>query len=182
MTKTNRTLPGDMPIEQEIKQMIRVNHAGEFGAKRIYEGQLAALKNSESYPTIKHMLEQELEHLAKFEQLAVERRVRPTALMPIWNVAGFALGYITGKLGERAAMACTVAVEEVIDEHYREQLEKLPDSEPELKKDIEKFRAEELEHRDIGLENEAQKTPFYPIITTAVTLGSKAAIWLSKRV
>lgn len=170
-------------IDKNIESMIRVNHAGEFGAKRIYEGQLAALKNSPATPKIKHMLEQELEHLNKFEQLIGERRVRPTALLPIWNVAGFALGYITGKLGEKAAMACTVAVEENIDKHYSDQLEALANTnEHDLKQSIEKFRAEELEHRDTGLENDAKNAPLYHTITTIIDIGSQAAIWLSKRV
>jgi ubiquinone biosynthesis monooxygenase Coq7 len=170
-------------IDSDVKSMIRVNHAGEFGAKRIYQGQLAALKGSAAAPTIQHMLEQELEHLNKFEQLISERRVRPTALLPIWNVAGFALGYITGKLGEKAAMACTVAVEENIDKHYSEQLEELKNtSEKDLIQNIEKFRADELEHRDTGLAHNAEQAPLYHTITTVINIGSKAAIWLSKRV
>lgn len=169
--------------KQQLEQIIRVNHAGEFGAKRIYEGQIAALKGSPTLPTIKHMLEQELEHLKKFDDLIIERRVRPTALMPIWNIAGFALGYATAKLSPKAAMACTVAVEETIDRHYTEQLEILKEhNEPELVKDIEKFRADELEHRDTGLAHDAENAPLYNTISTAIKIGSKAAIWLSKRV
>lgn len=183
MPKNNTArLPGDLSETERMEQIIRVNQAGEYGAKRIYAGQLAILKGRESEAKIKHMAEQEEEHLALFNKLIVERKVRPTALMPIWHVAGFALGAVTAMMGEKAAMACTVAVEEVIDEHYKGQLDEINDSEADLKKNIEKFRAEELEHRDIGLANGAEETPAYPILTTAIKTMSRAAIWLSTRV
>jgi ubiquinone biosynthesis monooxygenase Coq7 len=177
------TKPGDISQKERIERMIRVNHAGEFGAKRIYEGQLQVLKNSPSYETIKHMKDQELEHLDYFEKEIVKRKVRPTALHPIWNIAGFALGAGTALLGEKAAMACTVAVEEVIDEHYQQQLEELKDNEEEkdLSKAINKFREEELEHRDIGLENHAEQAPAYELLSSVIKTGSKAAIWLAQR-
>jgi ubiquinone biosynthesis monooxygenase Coq7 len=167
--------------KEKLHSIIRVNHAGEFGAKRIYEGQLAILKNQPCGKVIEHMKEQELEHLQKFEELIVERKVRPTILQPFWHIAGFALGAGTALLGEKAAMACTVAVEEVIDEHYKNQLSELDDSEKDLKKSIEKFRAEELEHRDIGLQHDAENAVAYPILTTAIKSASKLAIWLSTR-
>lgn len=183
MPKNNTArLPGDLSETERMEQIIRVNQAGEYGAKRIYAGQLAILKGRESEAKIKHMAEQEEEHLALFNKLIVERKVRPTALMPIWHVAGFALGAVTAMMGEKAAMACTVAVEEVIDEHYKGQLDEINDSEADLKKKIEKFRAEELEHRDIGLANGAEETLVYPILTTAIKTMSRAAIWLSTRV
>jgi ubiquinone biosynthesis monooxygenase Coq7 len=176
-----RYLPGDPRPDERVRRMIRVDHAGEYGAKRIYEGQLAVLRHSPVAKTIRHMQEQEQEHLDTFSRLIVERRVRPTVLHPLWHVAGFALGAATAMMGQRAAMACTVAVEEVIDEHYAEQAEALGDSEPELKAHIEKFRAEELEHRDIGLAHEAELTPAYQLLTRAIKAGSRAAIWAAQR-
>ena len=175
-------LPGDPDPRTLVERMIRVDQAGEFGAARIYEGQLAVLGNSPVGDTIRHMAEQEQKHLDGFNRLIVERRVRPTALSPIWNAAGFTLGAASAVLGERAAMACTVAVEEVIEEHYAEQAAQLGDDEAELRDMIEEFRAEELEHRDIGLEHEAEQTPGYRLFSEAVKAGSRAAIWLSTRV
>jgi ubiquinone biosynthesis monooxygenase Coq7 len=129
------------------------------------------------------MLEQEKVHLETFDALLPQRRVRPTLLSPVWHVAGFALGAATALLGPRAAMACTVAVEETIDRHYAEQAAALEDQpeEAELRDTIERFRAEELEHRDIGLANEAEQAPGYPLLTAAVRAGSRAAIWISQR-
>jgi len=177
-----KVLPGDKSQRDNVESMIRVNHAGEYGAKRIYAGQLAVLKNKKSAKVIKHMAEQEEQHLQAFSEMIGKRKVRPTALIPLWHAAGFALGATTALLGEKAAMACTVAVEEVIDEHYGEQLEELGTSEKDLVKKIKKFRAEELEHRDIGLENHAEEAIAYPVLTTAIKGSSRLAIWLSKRV
>ncbi len=174
-------LPGDLTHDQRLARMIRVDHAGEYGARRIYEGQLAVLGQSPSAPTIRHMHEQELKHLETFERLLVEKRVRPTALQPLWHVAGFALGAATALMGEKAAMACTVAVEEVIDEHYARQAEQLGEDDAPLKETIETFRAEELEHRDIGLEHGAEEAPAYEALSGAVKAGSRLAIWLSER-
>src|SRR5690606_10192897 len=130
--------------------------------------------------TIRHMKDQELEHLEYFEQQLTKRNIRPSALHPLWNVAGFILGAGTALLGEKAAMACTVAVEEVIDEHYEEQIKELGSeaSEKELKEKILKFQADELEHRQTGLDNNAEEAVAYPILTSAIKLSSKAAIWL----
>lgn len=175
-------LPGDLAPKELVERMIRVDHAGEYGAARIYEGQLAVLGRSPSAATIRHMREQEQAHLDTFSQMIVERRVRPTALQPVWHVAGFALGAATALMGEKAAMACTVAVEEVIDEHYREQAETLGDDESELRGTIERFRAEELEHRDIGYDHGAAETPGFELLRGAVKAGSRLAIWLSQRV
>lgn len=176
--------PGDPDRRERLERLLRVDQAGEYGARRIYEGQLAVLGKTKAAPVIRHMHEQELEHLRAFDRMLPERRVRPTLLQPVWHVAGFALGAATAMLGERAAMACTVAVEEVIDEHYAGQVEELADrpEEAELRETIERFRAEELEHRDIGLEHEAEQTPGYALLTGLVKAGSRAAIWLSKRV
>ena len=174
-------LPGDLRPEERLARLIRVDQAGEYGARRIYEGQLAVLGQGPKGNLLRHMYEQEVEHLATFDRLVAERRVRPTALQPLWHVAGFALGAATALMGERAAMACTVAVEEVIDEHYATQSAQLGDDETELRDTIERFRAEELEHRDIGLANEAEQAPGYELLSAAIKRGSRLAIWLSER-
>jgi len=181
-TKTAAPPPGEPTGKALIDRMIRVDQAGEYGAKRIYEGQLAVLRNSPNRELIEHMAEQEREHLATFDRLIVERGVRPTALNPLWHFAGFAVGAGTALLGEKAAMACTVAVEEVIEEHYADQADKLDDDEAELKATIQKFRDEELEHRDIGLEKDAEQAPAYRLLTAVIKRGSRAAIWMAERV
>jgi ubiquinone biosynthesis monooxygenase Coq7 len=179
---SGRRLPGDPTPEAAVKRMIRVDQAGEYGARRIYEGQLAVLGESPSGADIRHMYEQEIRHLETFDQMVAERRVRPTLLQPVWHVAGFALGAATALIGEKAAMACTVAVEEVIDEHYARQAEQLGAEEAGLKQTIETFRAEELEHRDLGLARGAEQAPAYPALSAAIKAGSRLAIWLSERV
>jgi ubiquinone biosynthesis monooxygenase Coq7 len=165
-----------------VERVIRVDHAGEYGAQRIYAGQLAVLGRTRHAPVLRHMKEQEEEHLATFSRLMAERRVRPTALLPLWHLAGFALGAGTALLGSRAAMACTVAVEEAIDEHYQAQERALGEDETPLKAHIARFRAEELEHRDIGLANEAEQAPAYRLLSAAIKAGCKAAIRISERV
>ncbi|PIR31614.1 MAG: demethoxyubiquinone hydroxylase family protein [Alphaproteobacteria bacterium CG11_big_fil_rev_8_21_14_0_20_44_7] len=167
------------PNPEPLEQMLRVDHAGEYGANRIYEGQLKILGKSKLAPELKHMLEQEREHLKKFDELLVEHKARPSALMPLWHIGGIALGVGSALLGEKAAMACTVAVEEAIDEHYQEQEEALPEGD--LKEIVKKFRAEELEHRDKGLEHHAEEMPGYEVFTGIIKGGCKAAIWLAKR-
>ena len=183
---TSKTrLPGDPDRERETERMIRVDHAGEYGAVRIYEGQLRVLGKTASAPVIEHMAEQERRHLDAFDKMVPERRVRPTALLPLWHAAGFALGAGTALLGEKAAMACTVAVEEVIDEHYAAQVEKLEamgGEEQELSETCEKFRLEELEHRDTALQNGAEKTAGYEGLNALIKTGSRLAIWLSERI
>jgi len=176
-----RRLPGDPPAEAIVERMLRVDHAGEYGARRIYAGQLAVRGRSPAAPVIRHMAEQEQRHLAAFDRLVAERRVRPTALSPLWHIAGYALGAATALLGERAAMACTVAVEEVIDRHYQQQIETLGDAEPALKSALEEFRADELEHHDTALAQGAEETPGYGLLTAAIKTGSRLAIWLSTR-
>jgi ubiquinone biosynthesis monooxygenase Coq7 len=169
-------------MSEHLEKFIRVDHAGEYGAKRIYQGQRAILGRSKFGPILEHMQEQEEVHLATFSRLITERRVRPTALLPFWNIAGFALGAVTAAMGPRAAMACTVAVEETIDEHYAAQEAALDDTESDLKATIAKFRAEELEHRDIGLANEAELTPFYRLLSSVIKTGCKAAIAVSEKI
>ena len=180
-TPVQGRLPGDPSRQQLLDSMIRVDHAGEFGAVCIYEGQLAVLGKSAAGPVIARMAEQERVHLARFEELIAARRVRPTLLTPLWHMAGFALGAGTALLGEKAAMACTVAVEEVIDAHYAEQIAQLGDDEAELRATCRKFREDELEHRDTGLEHGARQAPGYPLLSGAIKAGSRLAIWLSKR-
>lgn len=173
-SKTDKTI---------LDEIIRVDHAGEYGATRIYDGQIAVFgKDSKIGKTIQHMADQEQEHIEKFNELLVEKRVRPTALLPVWNIAGFALGAGTALMGEKAAMACTVAVEKVIGEHYREQQNLLEDDEKELKKTIAKFEKDELEHHDIGLEHDAENAPGYKVMTKVIEIGCKAAIAISKKI
>jgi ubiquinone biosynthesis monooxygenase Coq7 len=175
-------LPGDLTAEERTGRMIRVDHAGEFGATRIYAGQLAVLGRGPKGDLLRHMRAQEQVHLRTFKDLIADRRVRPTALLPLWHVAGFALGAMTAAMGERAAMACTVAVEEAIDEHYRGQVAALGESDPALSQTIETFRAEELEHRDIGLEHGAEQAIGYRVLSRVIKAGCKAAIAVSERI
>ncbi len=181
-TPIGGTLPGDLSREELIERMIRVDQAGEYGAVRIYAGQLAVLGGGAKGETIRHMKEQEDHHLETFNAMVSARGVRPTALMPFWHVAGFALGAGTALLGEKAAMACTVAVEEVIDEHYQRQIEKLGDDETDLRETCAQFREEEIEHRDIGYAEGAEGAPAFPLLTGAIRSGARFAIWLSERV
>ncbi len=179
--------PGDPDARQLVERILRVDQAGEFGAVRIYEGQLAALKwTGRAHGTagrkIAHMAKAEREHNRTFDRLIAERRVRPTLLSPIWGIAGFALGAATALMGEKAAMACTVAVEETIDEHYAQQAAQLGDDEAPLRATIEKFRAEEIEHKDTALASGAEDAPAYRPLTAAIKAGSKLAIWLSTRI
>ncbi|HEX6218054.1 MAG TPA: demethoxyubiquinone hydroxylase family protein [Sphingomicrobium sp.] len=163
--------------------MLRVDQAGEYGATRIYAGQLAVLRrNSPAAKLVSRMATQEARHLERFDRLMAERRVRPTVLQPVWNVAGFALGAATALLSEEAAMACTEAVETEIDRHYGQQLAELGEDDPELSADIAKFREEELEHRDTAREAGASRAIGYPLLTAAVRAGCKVAIGLSKRI
>jgi 3-demethoxyubiquinol 3-hydroxylase len=179
----NIGLPGEPAGEKLIDRVLRVDLAGEYGAVRIYEGQLAVLgRDSDAGAAIAHMAQQERRHLETFEKLVPARQVRPTLLQPLWHVAGFALGAATALLGPKAAMACTVAVEEVIDEHYREQIAALPDNEGELKATLEEFRREEVEHRNEALDRGAEDAPGYEALQAAIKFGSRAAIWLSSRV
>jgi 3-demethoxyubiquinol 3-hydroxylase len=174
-------LPGDPPTAEEIAHMLRVNHAGEYGATRIYEGQLDVLGRGRMTGTVRQMAEAEKRHLARFETLLRERRVRPTLLHPLWTVAGYALGAATALLGERAAMACTVAVEEVIDEHYRGQADRLAGEDPVLRETILSFRDDEIAHREIAVAQGAEEAPGYDLISGVVKTGSRLAIWLSTR-
>ncbi|ELW67695.1 Ubiquinone biosynthesis protein COQ7 like protein [Tupaia chinensis] len=151
-----------------VDRIIRVDHAGEYGANRIYAGQMAVLGRTSVGPVIQKMWDQEKDHLKKFNELMVAFRVRPTVLMPIWNVIGFALGAGTALLGKEGAMACTVAVEESIATHYNNQIRRLMEEDPEkyeeLLQVIKKFRDDELEHHDIGLDHDAELGLLFPFL------------------
>jgi len=173
--------PGDP--RPDSNAMLRVDQAGEYGATRIYAGQLAVIgQDRPAGRVIARMANQERRHLERFDALMAARGVRPTALQPLWKAAGFALGAATALMSERAAMACTDAIETEIDRHYGRQLEELGDSDPELAADIADFRAEELEHRDIAREHGAADTLGYPLLTAAIRAGCRVAIGLSKRI
>jgi len=178
-----RRLPGDPSRDELIARMIRVDQAGEYGAVRIYQGQRAILGKSKSEPELAKMEEAERRHLATFDKLMVERRVRPTLLQPLWHLAGFALGAGTALLGEKAAMACTAAVEEVIEDHYANQAARLAgEGEDRLVAEIEEARKGEVEHRDAALAAGAREAPAYATLTAAIKAGSRLAIWLSERI
>ena len=179
--KPRPTAPG-VGRADEIAAMIRVDHAGEYGAVRIYEGQLAVLGNTPMAEKIRHMAQQEQRHLQTFDRLIVERRVRPTALEPVWRVAGFALGAATALLGEKAAMACTAAVEEVIDEHYAGQIARLGDADAELKATVADFRADEIAHRDEAIASGAEEAPAHRLLSETIKVGCRIAIALSTRI
>ena len=174
-------LPGDRPLDTDA--MIRVDQAGEYGAARIYAGQLAVMGNRHPAASeIGRMQAQEQRHLDTFDRLMAERGVRPTLLSPLWDVAGFALGAATALMGPRAAMACTAAVETEIDAHYGEQLADLGGEDPELAAHIEDFRAEEAEHKETALAMGAEQTPGYPLLSALIRAGCRAAIGVAKRV
>ncbi|KAL5017984.1 hypothetical protein ScPMuIL_003706 [Solemya velum] len=169
-----------------LDRMIRVDHAGEFGADRIYAGQIAVLGNTPVGPIIKEMQNQEKQHLEEFEKMLPEYRARPTVLLPIWNVAGFVLGAGSALLGKEGAMACTVAVETVIEDHYNSQIRELMEDDTEehrpLIQKIKQFRDEEKDHLDTGLLHDAEKAPFYTGLTEVIKVGCRTAIWLSERI
>jgi 3-demethoxyubiquinol 3-hydroxylase len=177
-----RYLPGDPTPAEDAARMIRVDQAGEYGATRIYAGQMAVLRRGHAAGAIREMAAQETRHLAQFDRLMRERRVRPTALAPLWHVAGYALGAVTALMGERAAMACTVAVEEVIDGHYARQAERLGAGDLELAEAVATARADELAHRDTALAHEAAEAPAYELLSAAIKTGARIAIWLSERI
>ncbi|WP_240309535.1 MULTISPECIES: demethoxyubiquinone hydroxylase family protein [Sphingomonas] len=176
-----RWQPGDRQADRVA--MLRVDQAGEYGATRIYAGQLAVLRGSSpAAHLVAHMAGQEERHLARFNQLMAERRVRPTLLQPLWHVGGFALGAVTALISEEAAMACTDAVETEIDRHYSEQLDQLGEQDPELSADIRSFQADELEHRETARAAGAANAPAYPLLTFAIRGVCRAAIEISKRI
>ncbi|GAA0440893.1 MULTISPECIES: demethoxyubiquinone hydroxylase family protein [Sphingomonas] len=176
-----RWRPGDR--REPVSQMIRVDQAGEYGATRIYAGQLAVM--GDRVPLAREivgMAKQEERHRAWFDALIAERGVRPTLLQPFWSVAGFALGAVTAAIGPEAAMACTAAVETEIDKHYDQQLAELRDEEPELSAAVREFQAEELEHKEAAIAHGAEQAIGYPVLSAVIRLGCRVAIAASKRI
>ncbi len=176
MKKTNK----------KVEEFIRVDHAGERGAVKIYEGQLLALntivKNDSLKKTIEDMKEHEIEHCQFFESEIKKRDIKPTKFLPLWDLLGVGLGFGSTLLGKKAAMLCTASVEEVIDKHYLDQINQLGPEEKELKKKITKFRQDELDHKDIAYEEGASKKGFYSIMDKIIKTGSKIAIRISEKV
>jgi len=185
MSRSKRPAFPGVAKSDDVESMIRVDHAGEYGAVRIYEGQLAVFdalgRKTKAAASIRKMADQEQAHLKAFDKLVNERRVRPTALEPVWRLAGFALGAATALMGEKAAMACTAAVEEVIDEHYASQVDRLS-HDRELKKTVEDFRADEIAHRDEALAHGAEEAPGYRLLSEGIKAGCRLAIKLSERI
>ena len=177
MAKTNK---------KKLEEFIRVDHAGERGAVKIYEGQLLALNTIKQDQSLKDKIEkmknQEQEHLEYFEKEIQKRKIKPTVLLPLWDLLGVSLGFGTTMLGEKAAMLCTASVEEVIDGHYKNQLDKLGDDEKDLKKSISKFRADEIEHKNIAYDEGATKDGLYAILDKIIQTTSKAAIKISEKI
>ena len=173
--------PGDP--RPDAASMLRVDQAGEYGATRIYAGQLAVLgEGHEAARLIARMAAQEQRHLSHFDAMMAARGVRPTVLQPFWHVAGHALGAATALIGPKAAMACTAAVEDEIDAHYSEQLERLGDSDPPLSEAIADFQADEREHRDAAIQAGAEDAFGYPLLYATIRAGCRVAIELSKRI
>jgi ubiquinone biosynthesis monooxygenase Coq7 len=169
--------------EGERAAMLRVDQAGEFGATRIYAGQLAVMGNRHPVArAIARMAAQEEHHRTRFDAMMGKRRVRPTALTPLWDVAGFALGAATALIGPEAAMACTAAIETEIDRHYGAQLDRIGEDDPELSQIITEFRAEEVEHRDAAIAAGAERAPAFPLLSAAIRFGCRVAIGLSERI
>jgi ubiquinone biosynthesis monooxygenase Coq7 len=176
-------------MKNKIAEMIRVDHAGERGAIKIYDGQLLALQLLKADPDLERkvseMKEHEKEHLKYFEQQLADRKIRPTLFLPLWDFLGTALGFGTAVLGKKAAMLCTASVEEVIDKHYSEQIDYLSKNEKqekELLSKVKKFRQDELGHRDIAYEEGATKEGAYGFLDAFIKIGSKAAIEISKKI
>jgi ubiquinone biosynthesis monooxygenase Coq7 len=172
--------------QKNVEEMIRVDHAGERGAIKIYEGQLLALKTIKKdenlKKTIEEMKEHEKEHLDYFEQEIERRKIKPTLLLPLWDLMGVTLGFGTALLGKKAAMLCTASVEEVIEDHYKNQINKLGDDEKALKAKIEKFRNDEIEHKNIAYEEGATNKGIYSIMDKIIRTSSKIAITISEKI
>jgi ubiquinone biosynthesis monooxygenase Coq7 len=181
---TKQAAPGDAKTDTRLAEYLRVNHAGERAAQTIYKGQLAVLGNHPDAAEIRHMMEQEEEHLEAFDHLLNEYQVRPSVLDPVWGAAGFLLGAATAALGPKAAMACTIAVEEVIGTHYDKQVRDLSarDAEPELVEVLARFRDEELEHRDIAVAHDGREAPAYGLMQKIISTGCKTAIKIAEKI
>lgn len=177
--------PGRGAMAARLAEILRVDHAGELGAVHIYRGQRAVLGEAPGQARLAGQLAEmeahEAEHLARFDRLLTERQVRPTALAPVWRLAGFALGAGTALMGAKAAHACTEAVETVIEEHYGGQIAELEGREPELVAELTRFRAEELAHRDLAIEEGARDAPGYALLSAVIRAGCRAAIKISEK-
>ena len=177
MEKTNQKI---------LEEIIRVDHAGERGAIKIYEGQLLALKtikqDDDLKDTIEEMKEHEKEHLEYFEKEIQKRKIKPTYLLPLWDVMGVALGFGSALLGKKATMLCTASVEEVIEDHYKNQLKKLGNDEMDLKNKIEKFRGDEVDHKNMAYESGATNKGLYSIMDKIIRTGSRIAITISEKI
>lgn len=177
--------PGRGATAARLAEILRVDHAGEMAAVAIYRGQRAVLGEAAGHEKIAgqlaHMESQEAEHLARFDRLLTERQVRPTALAPVWRVAAFALGAGTALMGDKAAHACTEAVENVIEEHYAHQIAELADRDPGLAAELSKFRDDELAHRDLAVEEGAHEAPAYALLSAVIGAGCRAAIRISEK-
>ncbi|WP_297695185.1 demethoxyubiquinone hydroxylase family protein [Phenylobacterium sp.] len=178
--------PGGGAMGARLAEILRVDHAGELGAVHIYRGQRAVLAEAPGRERIAGQLAEleahEAEHLARFDRLLTEQRVRPTALAPLWRMAGFALGAGTALLGEKAAHACTEAVETVIEQHYAGQIAEIGEREPALAAELARFRDEELAHRDLALEEGAREAPGYGLLSAVIRTGCRAAIKISEKI
>jgi len=174
--------PGAATAERRLGEILRVDHAGELGAVRIYQGQLAVLGNSPAAEIVRGMARQEDRHKALLDDLLNARGVRPSLLDPLWSAAGFALGAASALLGVEAAMACTVAVEEVIGAHYGRQAAELGTREPALASKLDQLKREELEHLETGLAEGAEKVPAYPLFTGLIKAGCRFAIKIAEKV
>jgi ubiquinone biosynthesis monooxygenase Coq7 len=178
--------PGAGALAARLAEILRVDHAGELGAVAIYRGQRAVLGDAKGCERIAGQLAEmeahEAEHLSRFDALLNERRIRPTALAPVWRLAGFALGAGTALLGEKAAHACTEAVESAIEQHYAAQLTELADVEPELVAELARFRDEEIAHRDLAVQEGAREAPGYRLLSSVIGAGCRAAIRISEKI
>jgi ubiquinone biosynthesis monooxygenase Coq7 len=186
MSRPHPPMPGESVAERRLAEMIRVDHAGEYGAVQIYRGQRAVFDRIEGKAhaarVIADMEAGEAEHLKTFDRLIAERGVRPTLMAPLWRLAGFGLGAATALMGERAAHACTEAVEDVIEEHYGRQSEELEGVDSELKYLVDKFRADEIGHKDTAIEQGARHAPAYPVLSAVIKFGCRAAIRISEKI
>lgn len=184
--RTHPPMPGEDARERQLAEMIRVDHAGEYGAVQIYRGQRAVFSRIEgkahAAKLIAEMEEGEQEHLKTFDRMIAERGVRPTVMAPLWRVAGFGLGAVTALMGERAAHACTEAVEDVIEEHYGRQSQALQGVDSELKHVVDKFREDEIAHKETAIEQGARHAPAYPVLSAVIKFGCRAAIRISEKI
>ena len=186
MSRPHPPMPGENVAKRRLDEMIRVDHAGEFGAVQIYRGQRAVFERiegkSHAAKLIAEMEAGEQEHLRTFDRLIAQRRVRPTLMAPVWRVAGFGLGAVTALFGEQAAHACTEAVEEVIEKHYGQQVDELDGVDNELHDVVERFRAEEIAHKETAIDQGARNAPGYPVLSAVIKFGCRAAIRISEKI